>query len=328
VKRVAGTILFGLGVLFVVLAIGLPLYVAPSATKLPYDLKRSTAVAEAKNATFLQIKQGTAPTVHTNMDIRSTSTVVPQPILTEQLQKEFKDKAVVWDVYSSSVRVDNSEKISESVTEIALDRVSGEPVNWSGAWVNDGTKTTTKFSGQIYKFPFDTQKKDYKYWDGDMGASAPPAKFEAVDSVGGVEVYRFKQVIPWVKTDTDKGTVAFLLSTFAPKATGGDIWYQNTRTLWVEPVTGQFLNVREQREQELRDDTGGKTTLLKADFSYTKQTQDNSVKTAKDNKTQVALVSLWGPIVLGVLGLILVILGALMTRGPRRYQGEHTEYEY
>jgi hypothetical protein len=327
VKRVAGTILFGLGVLFVVLAVGLPLYVAPTATKLPYDLKRSTSVVEAHNATFLQLKAGAPPTVYTNKDLRSTTTVVPQPILTDQLQKEFMDKAVVWDVYSTTARVDNGDKISESVTEIALDRVSGVPVDWSGAWVNDGTKTTTKFAGQIYKFPFHAERKDYKFWDGEMGASAPPAKFEAVDSVGGVEVYRFKQVIPWFKTDTDAGSVSFLLSTFAPKAKSGEVWYQNTRTLWVEPVTGAFLNVREQREQELRDDTGGRTTLLKADFSYTKETQDNSVKTAKDNKSQIALVSLWGPIVLGVLGLVLIIVGGLMMRN-RTYRGEHTEYGY
>jgi hypothetical protein len=325
VKRVAGTILFGLGVLLVVLAVGLPLYVAPAATKLPYDLKRSTSVVEAKNATFLQLKAGSPPTVYTNKDLRSTTTVVPQPILTEQLQKEFKDNAVVWDVYSTSVRVDNGEKISESVTEIALDRVSGVPADWAGAWVNDGTKTTTKFAGQIYKFPFHTEKKDYKFWDSEMGASAPPAKFEAVDSVDGVEVYRYKQVIPWFKTATDAGSVSFLLSTFAPTAKSGDVWYQNTRTLWVEPVTGAFLNVREQREQELRDDAGGKTTLLKADFSYDKATQDNSVKSAKDNKSQLQLVSLWGPIGIGLLGLILLIVGGLMSRN-RDYRGEHIEY--
>jgi hypothetical protein len=119
--------------------------------------------------------------------------------------------------------------------------------------------------------------------------------------------------------------VSFLLSTFAPTAKSGDVWYQNTRTLWVEPVTGAFLNVREQREQELRDDAGGKTTLLKADFSYDKATQDNSVKSAKDNKSQLQLVSLWGPIGIGLLGLILLIVGGLMSRN-RDYRGEHIEY--
>ncbi|HCU52034.1 MAG TPA: DUF3068 domain-containing protein, partial [Micromonosporaceae bacterium] len=122
-KRVVGTVLFGLGVLFVVLAVGLPLYVAPAVTKLPYDLKKSTSLVEAKNATFLQVKSGT-PTIHTSKDLRSTTIVVPQPILTQELQKEFSDKAVVWDVYSSTARIDNGEKISESSTEIALDRVS------------------------------------------------------------------------------------------------------------------------------------------------------------------------------------------------------------
>lgn len=323
-KRAMGTVLFGLGVLFVVLAVGLPFYVAPKATKLPYDLKKSVSVVEAKGATVLQIKQGKA-TVLTNTDLKSTTTVVPQPILTDELNKQFKDNAVVWDVYSTTARADNGEKLSESSTEIALDRVSGVPVDWDGAWVNDGTKTTTKFVGQIYKFPFHTEKKDYKFWDAEMGASAPMAKFEAVDNVGGVEVYRFKQVIPWYKTNTATSDIEFLLSQLAPTAKSGEVWYQNTRTLWVEPVTGAFLNVREQREQELRDDTGAKTTLLKADFSYNTQTRDNSVKTAKDNKTKLQLISLWGPIGLGILGLILVIVGGLMTRS-RNYRAEHSEY--
>jgi hypothetical protein len=306
-----------------VLAVGLPLYVAPAATKLPYDLARSTSQVEAKGATFLQLKADAPPTVYTGKDLRSTTTVVPQPVLTDQLQKEFKDGAVVWTVYSSTARVDNGEKISESITEIALDRVSGVPVNWSGAYVDDGTKTTTKFAGQIYKFPFNTEKKDYAFWDGELGATAPLAKFEATETIGGVEVYRFKQTIPWFKTTSDASTTSFLLETFAKGATSGDIWYQNTRTLWVEPVTGQFLNVREQREQELRDSNGGKTTLLKADFSYTKATQDSSVDGAKSNKTQIQAISLYAPIGLGLLGIILIVVGLLMFRRPAAYSAEH-----
>lgn len=317
-KRVVGTVLFGLGVLFVVLAVGLPVYVAPAVTKLPYDLKRSESRVEAKNATFLQLKkvgEEVEATVHTNRDLVSVTTVVPQPVLTEQLQAQFKDKAVVWDVYSSTARADNGEKISESTTEIALDRVSGVPVDWSGAWVNDGTKTTTKFSGQIYKFPFHTEKKDYAFWDAELGGAAPPAKFEAVDSVGGVEVYRFKQTIDWFKTNLDDGTRSFLLSKFGDKtATTGDVYYRNTRTFWVEPVTGQFLDLREQRQQEFRDDVGTVTTLLNADFRYSKATVDNSVKTAGDNKFLIQTVRLYAPIVLGVIGLVLLIVGPLLMR--------------
>ncbi|NUT37658.1 MAG: DUF3068 domain-containing protein [Hamadaea sp.] len=253
--------------------------------------------------------------MHTNRDLVSVTTVVPQPVLTEQLQAQFKDKAVVWDVYSSTARADNGEKISESTTEIALDRVSGVPVDWSGAWVNDGTKTTTKFSGQIYKFPFHTEKKDYAFWDAELGGAAPPAKFEAVDSVGGVEVYRFKQTIDWFKTNLDDGTRSFLLSKFGDKtATTGDVYYRNTRTFWVEPVTGQFLDLREQRQQEFRDDVGTVTTLLNADFRYSKATVDNSVKTAGDNKFLIQTVRLYAPIVLGVIGLVLLIVGPLLMR--------------
>lgn len=74
-KRAMGALLFGLGVLFLILAVGLPVYVAPTVTKLPYDLEKSTSQVEAKGATFLQVKDG-KPTVHNGIDLRSTTIVV------------------------------------------------------------------------------------------------------------------------------------------------------------------------------------------------------------------------------------------------------------
>ena len=80
--RVIGTVLFGLGVTLVVLAVGLRFYVAPSATKIPYDLAKSTSVVLAKNATFLQVTAN-GPVIRTG-DLESTTNVVPQPVRTQK----------------------------------------------------------------------------------------------------------------------------------------------------------------------------------------------------------------------------------------------------
>lgn len=322
-KRVFGILFFGLGVVFIVLAVGLPLYVAPAVTKLPYDLEPTSSLVVAKNVTFLDIADGKATTPTGNLE--SLTEVVPQKKLTNSLQAQFNDGAVVWDVYTTTKRTDTNKIISQSTTELALDRVSGAAVTWKDAWVEDSAagKVKTNFTGQVYKFPFHTEKKDYAFWDGELGHSKIQAKFQGVDTVKGVEVYRFEQVIPMTKVEADSTTLGFLTSNFAPAGTtGGEMWYGNTRTFWVEPVTGQYLNLRERRNLELRW-SGGSHTLLKGDFVYADSQVDKSVETANENKTLINTVRIYAPIGLGVGGLLFLILGVVLSRGSSAPRSRH-----
>jgi hypothetical protein len=317
-SRIGGASLFGLGVFFIVVAVGLPLYVAPRAAKLPYDLKETTTVAQAENATFLHISP--AGLIIETGPLTGITVVKPQAKKTEELPDNLKGKAAVWDVFQYA-RNSQGENVSLSLDEIAVDRVTNAAVDWDGAYsaTSDGGQAKTAFSGQLYKFPFGTKKKTYQVWDGDLG-QAFPAEFQAVDKVNGVEVYRFEQVVPRSEQVVDSGSMAALLSAFAPNATTGKVYYNNTRTLWVEPVTGQYLNVREQQHKELVADDGTTKLLLDADFNYTADTVKDSVDTAKSNKGQLQLLTLWGPIVLGLLGLILAIVGLVMVI---RRRGDH-----
>jgi len=313
--------MFGLGVLLLVIAVGLRWYVAPTATKIPYDLDRSTSIAEAKNATYLQVtEQG--PAIHTG-DLRSSTDVVPQPELTvQQMTGDLKGKAVVWDVYSQTTASDGS-VVDASSEELAIDRVSGAAAPWAGAWENSsdlakGQETKTEFKGNSYKMPFHAKKTSYDFWDGTLGKTFP-AKFQAVDKVEGLEVYRYQQVIPLQRAPLDPGNAAYLASSLAPPATIGELYYSNTRTLWVEPVTGQFLDVREQRHVELRTDTGEVVTLLDADFNYSDSTIKDTVKSVKKNRNLIMMASVWLPIIFAMLGLALIVFAFLvMRRDPER----------
>ena len=60
---------------------------------------------------------------------------------------------------------------------------------------------------------------------------------------------------------------------------------------------------------------GTPTVLLDADFVYTADTIANSAKSAKDNGSQLKLVTLYGPIVLGILALLGIFGGLLLMRG-------------
>lgn len=332
-RRFVGTVLVGFGVLFLILAVGLPFYVAPRVTKLPNDLRACPApneaqpsgclkpsVAEAANATFLQITADGAAIRHGTL--RSTTEVLPRPDVTASWQKSGKlsDDVVVWDVYSNGTWVETRELISAYSTELALDRVSGAAVAWDGQWLDDADLTAkgirpsnVKYEGQIYKFPFGTEKIDYKMFDRDL-RKALPVKFKEVTTVGGVEAYKFEQVITKEDITPPASSLSALVKAFAPGATTGKVLYSNTREVWIEPTTGAFVDVRERPLKVLVPDVGAETTLLEADFRYTKTTVDNSVSSASNNVSRLKLLNLYGPVVFGILALLLIVGGLLLAR--------------
>jgi hypothetical protein len=348
-RRFVGTVLIGLGVLLIVVAVGLPFYVAPAVTKLPYDMKPCPAsgqaqpegclkpsVAEAAAATFLDkngvvIRQGT---------LRSTTEVIPQPKTTADWQRtgsanRLGGNAIVWDVYGTGQWVEgNLAPISKYSTELALDRVSGAAIAWDAQWLDEENlseraeppRRNVEYKGQVYKFPFGTERKDYEIFDRDL-RKALPAQFVEVTTVGDLEAYHFKQVIEAQEAqNVTPASLATLRVKFAPTATGVKVMYSNVREVWVDPVTGAYLNVREQPKKELvpNDGTDGSTTLLNADFKYTNDTVTNAVKAAQRTHSRLKVLNLYGPIGLGILGVLLVVGGFLlaMSRGRMEPTGE------
>ena len=325
-KSRLGVLLFGIGVLFLAAAVGLAFFVAPAVTKLPYDLTAcepggnqpknregclKASVAEAKDATFLQIKENSEIR---RGDLRSTTEVVPNVRLTaDKLPKNLQGEAVVWDVYGTVQWTNEASTpvISQYSTELALDRVSAAAANWDGQWLQESdVPSKVTYEGQTYKFPFRTEKKDYKYFDRDL-RRALPIRYKGTEKIKGVEAYRFEQVIPEEALNLGPDRISVLVNAFAKGATTGKVTYRNTRTVWVEPVSGNYVKVREQQHKEFVPDVGPTTVLLDADFVYTDDTITNSVKKAKETRTQLQLVGLYGPLGLGVLGIVALVVGLL-----------------
>jgi hypothetical protein len=336
-RRFLAAMLIGLGGLLLVLAIGLRVYVTPAVSKLPYDMQLcppadqeqpegclKPSVAEATGATFLdkdgvEIRQGT---------LRSTTEVVPQAKTTADWQaagpaNRLGDNAIVWTVYGAARHVENNNAlISAYSTELALDRATGAAVPWDGQWLDEDDlasvpRGNVKYEGQVYKFPFGTEQTEYQIYDRDL-RKALPAQFVEVTEVEGVEAYHFKQTIDRQEVQNVSPTsLAALRGKFAPTATSVRVIYSNIREVWVDPVTGAYLNVREQQTKVLVPDVGTETVLLSADFKYTPQTVTNATTSAKNNQSQLKLVTLYGPLLLGLLGIVAIVVGFLMARRPR-----------
>lgn len=328
-----GVFLFGIGVFAVVIAAGCAFYVAPSVAKLPYDLALCKpgqtdgclrpSVAEASNARFLQTKGGETPVVAVQTGtLRSTTELDPQADLTNsEMTGDLDGKAVVWNGYGTVNWVEKNEMISQYKAELAVDRVTAAAVKWDKQFLQDaGPKapSAVEFTGQLYKFPFDTQKKTYQYFDRDL-RRALPIEFKGTETIKGLETYRFVQAIPETPLDFPAERLTGLINTFAPGAASAQVTYSNTRTLWVEPVSGTFIKVQEDQRKVLVPASGPRTQLLEGNFVYTDQTVTNNVNSAGETKRGILLISRTLPTTLAAIGALLLIIGLiLVTTGRRR----------
>ncbi|WP_250036505.1 DUF3068 domain-containing protein [Paractinoplanes maris] len=314
-SRVLGAVLFGLGVLALVFAGGLAYIVAPTVEQLPYDLEPTQSVATAPNARFLQITTGKAEVVE-GVELRSTITVTPDAKATAALEKPLDGEAVVWLVGQQVVRTDTNALISAYSTSLALDRESAAAQQFNKSWLDTGNnQETVNYSGQIYKFPFGTEKKDYEIFDRDILA-ARPAKFVKTEQIEGLETYQFTQEISDEIQELPADRLAAITSQLL-KGEPGKVHYSNTRTVWVEPATGQFIKVQEHQVKNLVADSGQSVSILDATFTYTDDTIKSAADTSADNRQKLQLVGLWGPIGLAVLGAILIIAALyLLNRRP------------
>jgi hypothetical protein len=341
VKARLGAVLFGIGVFAVVIAAGCAFYVAPAVARLPYDLALCTpgksegclrpSVAEAQNARFLQTKGGETPLVAIQTGtLRSTTEISPRPDLTDsEMTGDLAGDTVVWNGYGTVNWVETGEMISQYSAELAIDRDTAAAAKWDKQFLQDagpGAPSRVEFAGQLYKFPFGTEQKDYQYFDRDL-RKALPITFQGTEEIKGLETYRFQQVVPETPLNFSAERLTGLLSTFAPGATSGQVVYSNTRTIWVEPVSGAFIKVQEQQKKNLVPNTGPQTALLDGNFVYTDETVSNNVDSAGDTKNSVLLISRNLPIGLAVLGAVLLILGLILVSTGRRQAARHRAEE-
>jgi hypothetical protein len=128
-----------------------------------------------------------------------------------------------------------------------------------------------------------------------------------------MKTYKFVELIPAHQILT-QDTPGSLLGSTEPSVPA-PVFYQNTRTIWVEPRTGVIIKGMEENKTTIRDAAGqDKITVLQATFTFDDPTQRDQVKLAKDAINKINAGKLYAPIGGLVLGLVLIVLGALMLR--------------
>src|SRR5262245_20565307 len=253
-RRFLGAVLVGLGALLVVLAVGLPTFLAPAVGQLPSTLQPckagsrtdppgclATVDAKAANATYLQFDPAGA---HINTgDLITTFEIVPQTDKTANAIADGKlqSDAQIWDIFQTT-KDSLAVKVAQQSAELALNRKTGAAVPWEGQFLNDGTEDTVKFSGNEYQFPFNTQKQDYAVFDDNIKTTTT-AKFTSTDNIDGLDTYHFVAHIPSTELSLPRQSIDALIQLFAPKATSAKLTYTDDKEIWVDPSTGVLIKV-------------------------------------------------------------------------------------
>lgn len=306
----------GLGVFMIVAAVLVRAYAYPTLATVPADYKGTTHL-EAKGAQVLKwesIKEP-GPLVSETHDLDITSFTIADS------GADAPDGVVVW-VNSTTVMQDDGTQFQRTQERAPFDGVDGDAVDCDkcDSWVSDTAnykgddsrvETPTERQGQVFKFPFGTEKKDYDVWDGSLD-KAVPAKFEGTEKIDGLEVYKFVQTIEPQVVSTQELPAEKFGST--GPIVEAELWYSMTRTFYVEPQTGSPVNRVEERMQELRYD-GVAVPVFNGTVQYTEQQVDDLVngtddqKGAKENAMLLGGLRLLFPMLLVVVGLALLAGG-------------------
>ncbi|WP_433373736.1 DUF3068 domain-containing protein [Streptosporangium sp. CA-115845] len=303
-RRVVGVILLAVGAFLIVLAplvrfqIGGSLIAAPAAQ---YGISKLEATgAQYFSAKDLKVMTGDlAITVTTRGDV-----------------SQSQGDRVVWDEFTAvNDSTNGNPGISLGERRSAFNKYTGEGINCCAVNID---KKPSKLEGQIYKFPFDVEKKTYKVFNSTAGM-AFDATFVGEENVNGLPAYKFEQVAPETKTETRTVPASIMGVTDVTGDVQVDRFYEGKNTYWIEPVTGSPVKQEQQRNDVLRTQDGAHSIIaFAATAKMTPQTVDELVRNATEGKSQITLLKVTIPVILLLVGLALLVTGFLLVRRTGR----------
>lgn len=304
--RAVSLSLIGLGAFLLAAAVAVRLVLAPDLVKLPLD-QTAEPTAVASDLSYFSLAD--------MEQVQGDTGTVAQRVQGDPADEAAGGDVAVWHV---GTVISDSEGNQVNIGEYTacLDRQTAEGLADCNTANIDGDYAAEP-RGLTVTFPFGTEKRDYDVFNATTGQTFP-ARFVGEEELGGLTVYRFEQQIPEtvVRTERVPGALAGSPDEASVEA---DFVYANTRTLWVEPDSGVIVTAEEQPDTVVTGPDGARgVTWFAADVAATDETVAAGVERAEDTRSQIMWVQVYGPIALAVLGLVLLIAGAVLALRPRR----------
>lgn len=321
-RRAIGGILVLLGALFIGIGLLAKPYLYDELAIAPLD-QRSTSISEGTDMAVLYphvVDEKPVIDKLTGVNVVSTREVIGIPGAAADAGVEDTD--AFWQTtVQSQAEVDGQlVDLSYSDTGVSIDRRSGEATNCCGDYTSIGdlddptAQKPMTHKGLVFKFPFGVQRTTYQWWDADI-ERAEPIKYVGEEEIGGTPVYVFRQTI----APEPLATIDAPASLFQEGATGtvsATEVYSNTRTLYVEPVTGVVIEGREEINSVYEAEGYEPIAKTVGTIGFNDETV---AKNAKDWGAKASLLSFinnWLLLVGLAVGVILAGLGGFLLLSP------------
>jgi hypothetical protein len=193
------------------------------------------------------------------------------------------------------------------------------------------TNIALPHEGLTYRFPFDTEKRTYPFFD-PIAQRAFDANYDGEEDVNGLTAYKFSQNVGYdaegdlvepVKyaslydDDADAEVTARASLWGLPGDPDEPItmtrYYAAQRTFWVDPVSGTIVKKEEHGyHYYAREPLKPEVTFVEYDVTSNEETVESQVASAQDERDRLAL---WGrilPVTFTAMGLVTLIGGALL----------------
>jgi hypothetical protein len=307
-RKVAGLIALGLGAFLLVAAPMLRLYVYPSLAQVPLD-QYSKSVSQGSDMEAFYVSE-----LESKSGLTLTSTRFVKA--DQAAQEKQGDDVAVWDSFVRSTDADGT-VLSATLQRVALDRHTGEAVKCCGTYNSESEdpadQEPTEYKGLVFKFPFNAEKKTYQWWDNTLRETVP-AEFIKTESLFGTNTNVYRMVIP-ATPYAQQEVPAKLAGESGDGNVTVDRVYENTRTLWVEPHTGIIVKGEEVLNTRFQKDGEDVVTLQRGTISYDDATVKANAEDAGSKGSSLNLIRNVLPMVFGILGVLLLVVGFLLVRG-------------
>jgi len=301
-RKALPVLVAALGAFLFVGALVLRFYAYPTLAVAPVDQESTTRLI-GRDARIFDL--GTLSQITTDL------TTVARTVGDVGAARTTADDVRVW-VNTISTRSSDGVVRKRQVERVAFDASTGEAVNCCGDFLETekGEPRPVEHAGLVFKFPFDTQRTSYSWWDGTL-LEAVPVEYEATEQIDGLTVYRFEGDVPRTRVATHRVPASLVYVDKPGDVTAAEM-YADHRTFWVEPRTGVIIDRLEKLTSTLAYRGADKLTLTKVASRYTDDTVQDNVREYGPLGMLLGLVHGLVPWTEGVVGLLLLALSAVL----------------
>lgn len=311
-RRQVGVTLTGLGAFLLVLALLSHFFLPGQLIKFPLDEYTVSRLA-GTNVSYFSAATGQEVN---GASVRAVATTQGDVSAGTSSTAVWNTVTGVFDITTSS---NPGTAISYTTERFAFDRRTGVLVNCCGAEV--GT-SRPHFSGQGYVWPIGTQKQTYQIFDTTL-LRPEPVQYTGTSTVDGMSVYVFVEHV--VNQKFGSVTLPGSLVNIDQTTVNLPEYLTATNTYYVDPGTGSPVKLVQDQSETLQNPSTGATalTLYSGTLTSTPPTVQAAVNTASSSDTEISAVQSIGPLVAGLVAIVMLVFGILLITNEDR-----DEYEY